>query len=117
MLVKGIPLLTPELSWMLVGERMAEGGVLYKDIWYQLEPFSAGFYCFIDYIFGKSQLSYQIINIILIFIQALVFNLITNFNNIYNDRSCIPGLIYLLFGSLFFYFATKIQAVNNLNSL
>jgi hypothetical protein len=117
MVLKGTPLLVPELSWMLVGERMAGGGVLYKDIWFQLEPFAAGFYCIIDFLFGKSQLTYQLINIILLFFQALIFNLITNFNNVYNDRSYIPSLMYLLFSSLFFDFATLSPVVMGMTFL
>lgn len=106
MLVKGVPLIAPELSWMLVGEKMSDGALLYKDIWYQLEPFSAAIYYMIDLLFGKSQLAYQVINLILVFCQALVFTLILNFNNVYNERSYIPSLLYLMFSFLFFDFTT-----------
>ena len=104
MMVKGVPMLSAELSWLLIGEKMASGSVLYKDIWFQIEPFAGGMYYFADLLFGKSLTSYHVINIILIFGQAVFLNAILNNNNTYNEKSSVPSVLYILFSSIFFDF-------------
>jgi hypothetical protein len=105
-MISGTPLLVPELDWMLVGERMNAGFGLYKDIWETIEPLSGGVYFILNKMFGKSQMSYQIVALLLIYFQAMLFNLIINVNNLFNEKTLIPGLLYLLFSSLFFDFLT-----------
>jgi hypothetical protein len=106
MMIYGLPLLLPELSWMIVAERMNEGFVLYKDIWETLEPFSAGTYLLLFKLAGNSQLSYQICSMIFIFIQAIILNMILNINNAYPEKTLIPALLYIIFSSIFFDFLT-----------
>jgi hypothetical protein len=105
-LLYGYPLLVPELSWLLTGEKMSDGFVLYKDIWNVIEPFSAGTYYLLDSIFGKSQIAYQVFSLILVFLQAVIFNLVLSANNLYPDRTYVPALLYIIFSSLFFDFYT-----------
>ena len=106
MMISGTPLLVPELDWLVIGERMNDGFGLYRDIWDTIEPLSAGVYFMLDKLFGKSQLSYQIVALILLYLQALLFNLVININNLFNERTLVPGLLYVLFASLFFDFLT-----------
>jgi hypothetical protein len=117
MILHGIPLTVAELSWMLVGEKMAEGAMLYKEIWYQLEPLSAFVYYLINLLFGKSQLAFQLVNILLIFFQSAYLNLVLNKNNVFNERTSIPGLLYILFSSLFFDFYTLSPVVMGITFL
>ena len=105
-LIYGYPLLIPELIWQLSGEKMGDGFLLYRDIWEGIEPFSGGVYFLIDKIFGKSQPVYQILSLILVFIQAVLFNFILNINNVYPERTLVPALLYVIFSSLFFDFYT-----------
>ncbi|MBX9853105.1 MAG: hypothetical protein K2X86_15285 [Cytophagaceae bacterium] len=105
-LIYGYPLLIPELIWQLSGEKMADGFLLYRDIWEGIEPFSGGAYFLIDKIFGESQFVYQILSLILVFIQAILFNFILNINNVYPERTFVPALLYIIFSSLFFDFYT-----------
>jgi hypothetical protein len=105
MIIFGYPLLVPELNWMLVGEKMGEG-LLYSNVWTTLEPLSAGVYYFLESVFNRSVLPYQIMALILTFSQAMILNLILHFHNSYSDRTYIPSLLYLLFSSLFFDFYT-----------
>jgi hypothetical protein len=102
MIISGAPLLLPELDWLLIGERMNQGFGLYKDIWDTIEPLSAGAYYLLNKMFGRSQISYQIMALIFVYFQALLFNLIININNLFNERTLIPGLLYILFSTLFF---------------
>ncbi|HXA01995.1 MAG TPA: hypothetical protein VNW99_08405 [Cytophagaceae bacterium] len=106
MLINGVPLILPELSWMLVAERMNEGFVLYKDIWVTLEPFSAGTYLLLYKLAGNSQLSYQICSLLFVFIQAILLNMVLNINNAYPEKTLIPALLYIIFSSIFFDFMT-----------
>jgi hypothetical protein len=101
-MISGTPLLVPELDWLLIGERMNDGFGLYGDIWDTLEPLSAGVYFMLNKISGKSQLSFQIVALIFLYLQALLFNLVININNLFNERTMVPGLLYVLFAGLFF---------------
>lgn len=106
MIFLGTPLLPAELNWMIVGEKLSEGFTMYKDVWAPVEPLSAGVYYFIDSLFGRSPIAYQSTSLILVFIQAIVFNLILQSSNAYSEKSLIPAILYLLFSTLFFDFNT-----------
>lgn len=105
-LIYGYPLLIPELTWQLIGEKMGDGFVLYRDIWTSAEPFSAGVYYLLDVLFGKSQFVLQFFSLLLVFIQAIIFNFVLSINNLYPERTYVPGLLYVIFSSLFFEFYT-----------
>lgn len=104
--IKGFPLLYPELEWMIAGEKLAEGFSLYKDLWISLEPFSGFTYYVITGLFGKHIFIYHLLATILVYIQALLFNYMSNRMSIYNERSTFPALFYILFSSLFVDFFT-----------
>ena len=92
----------PELSWMIVGERMNGGALLYVDIWDDIGPLSALTYRFIDFLFGRSQLSLQIIGMILFFFQIFYMNYIALKHKMYNENNYLPALFYGLLGLTFF---------------
>jgi hypothetical protein len=106
MLINGVPLILPELSWMLIAERMNEGFAMYKDIWETLEPFSAGTYFLLYKLAGNSRLSYEVCSLLFIFIQAVALNMVLNINNVYPEKTLIPALLYIVFSSIFFDFLT-----------
>jgi hypothetical protein len=58
-LLNGVPVLSPELKWMLVGERMDQGFMLYTGIWDNTAPLSACVYWLIDLVFGRSPQVYR----------------------------------------------------------
>ena len=105
-IIYGIPLTLPELKWMLVGEAMANGKMLYRDIWENIGPLSAFIYQSVDFLFGRSQLAYQLISLILVFIQAVIFNRLLLINKAYNENSYVPALIYTICMSMTFEFLT-----------
>ncbi len=100
MLLSGVPLLIPELEWMLVGEKMGQGFLLYRDIWDNTSPLSAVIYWLIDAVFGRSQIAYQIIGAFFGILQALYFNYIANERQYFKERNFIPGLVYIVFLNL-----------------
>jgi hypothetical protein len=101
-----LPATDPEITWLLVGERMANGFTLYREIWTDLDPFSAVVYYFINVIFGKSTFVYFILSLILVFCQAVLFTNGLNKNKVFKEPTMLPALLYVLFSSLFFDFYT-----------
>jgi Family of unknown function (DUF6427) len=96
------PMLIPELNWMLVGEKMNQGQLLYEGIWDNISPFSAIVYWFIDSLFGRSQAAYQVFAALFMLFQALYFNFLSNQRQLFPDRTFVPGAIYLLFLNMSF---------------
>ena len=98
----GAPLLVPELSWMLVGEQMGHGFMLYRDVWDNVSPFSGMTYWLIDSLFGRSQLTFQLAATALGVIQVLYFNYIIHSREVFPERSFVPGALYALFLNISF---------------
>lgn len=94
--LSGLPLLIPELQWMLTGEQMNKGLMLYADIWDSTAPLSAMVYAGIDGIFGRSQTAYHVFALLFTAFQVVNFNLLTNQRGFFQERNYVPGLIYLL---------------------
>ncbi len=92
----------PELKYFVIGERLATGATLYKDLWENIAPFSAWFYMFLHMVFGKSLIAYHIISLLLLVIQAGLFNVILIRRKVYNENNYVPALFYGVFGLLFF---------------
>lgn len=93
-----------ELNWMLIGEKLADGGVMYLDVWDDTAPLSAGFFWLIDLVFGRSPLAHHIISLILVWVQAAIFNNLLLSNKAYNENTYVPALVYALLMNLFFDF-------------
>ena len=102
----GVPLLIPELSWMLVGEQMSRGFMLYRDVWDNVSPLSGVVYWAIDRLFGRSQIAYQVAAGALSVFQILYFNYILRTREVLPERSHIPGAVYALFLSISFDMST-----------
>lgn len=87
---------------MVLGERMANGFLLYRDIFDTEAPMAAAIYWLIDLLVGRSVLVYRVIPIFLIFIQAARLNSVFNRHNVHTDRTYLPTLLYLVASSIFF---------------
>ncbi len=99
-------ILMPELRWMLTGERMSDGFMMYYEIWDYISPLSAGTYWLLDWMFGRSQWAYLIPALFISFFQAALFNSITLRGRIFNENNYIPAIVYALLSSAFFDFFT-----------
>gem|GEM_PF-234588 len=104
--VLGLPLTTQELNWMLVGERMHQGFFLYTGIWDSISPLSAVVYWLIDWQLGRSLLAYHILALVVTALQVVLFNHITNKNQLFPENSSLPGLVYLVLMNISFDFFT-----------
>lgn len=105
-IIGGITLTIPEASWMIVGQAMNNGKMMYQDIWHDIGPFSAFVYQVVDLLFGQSQLAYQLLSILLVFAQAAIFNRLLLINKAFNENSYVPALIYVTCMSANFEFLT-----------
>ncbi|UZR93322.1 hypothetical protein [Chondrinema litorale] len=117
MLTSGSPLTLLELNWMLVGERLAEGHVIYDQLFDNTGPLAAFVYWLIDITFGKSLLAYHIIAIVLITYQAFYFNLALIDIKMFNEKTYVPALMYVLFACTTFEMLTLSPALMSLSFL
>jgi hypothetical protein len=98
----GAPLLIPELSWMLVGEQMGRGFMLYRDVWDNVSPFSGLTYWLIDSLFGRTQWIYQLAAMGVSLVQILYFNYVIHSRDVFPERTFLPGALYALFLNISF---------------
>jgi hypothetical protein len=99
------PMTYTEFQWMLLGEKMSEGNLVYRSIDDFTAPLAAVFYAMIS-VFGRSSTTYVVFSAIIIFIQAVIFNLQLNRLNIATEKTFLPGLAYVLAASLSYDFYT-----------
>lgn len=92
----------PELKWMIVGERLNEGALLYANIWEEISPLSALVYKAIDFLFGRSQRAFLIIGLFVFYFQIFYMNYMALKHKMYNENNYLPALFYGLMGLIFF---------------
>ncbi|MCP4521454.1 MAG: hypothetical protein GY827_07150 [Cytophagales bacterium] len=95
------PLLSQELSWMLVGEKLNEGLVVYRDFKVMTAPLSSFFYGLMDWFFGRSSFAYQLLAFGLMYLQCVLFNYIVNRAMAFSEKTYLPAIIYGIASSFF----------------
>ncbi|WP_148561640.1 hypothetical protein [Pontibacter korlensis] len=100
----GVRATAPELLHMLVGERLAEGFSMYRDIHDNTAPISALVFWVLDVAAGRSFMAYRLTAVGLLLLQALLLNSTLNRHNVYGTKNYLPALLYLVLGSLSFEF-------------
>jgi hypothetical protein len=105
------PLSLPDLYHMLIGEKLGEGFMLYAELKDNMPPLSALVYYLIDLGFGRSPLAYQILSLILLFFQAIIFNGLLADNRAFKELSNLSALAYILLGCSIFGFSTLSPAL------
>lgn len=88
-----IPLLQPEMIWMLLGERMADGKHMYIDIIDDTGPLSAGVYWLVHLVFGKSALAFKIIAAFIVLFQVVYVNHLFIRYKSFEDNTYIPAFV------------------------
>jgi hypothetical protein len=94
--INGINITLPEIEWHTLGNKLAEGGELYVDIYYPIGPLSAQVYRILSYILPDSYLIYRILGLILIIVQSVLFNYSLIQYKAYNHNTYVPSLIYVM---------------------
>lgn len=91
-----LPMLLPELEWMLVGERLNDGHKLYEGIWTNIGPLAASVYRLVDYGFGRDQAAYELTAYFLIIFQAIYITFVTNRRQLFLEKNYVVGAVYLI---------------------
>lgn len=92
----------PELQWLVVGEKLNNGALLYTDIWEDTGPFAALVYKSLDFLFGRSKVALQITGLFVFFIQVILMNYMALKHKMYHENNYLPALFYGLLGLLFY---------------
>ncbi|MEP2025327.1 MAG: hypothetical protein ABJH98_00255 [Reichenbachiella sp.] len=105
--ISGVPMILPELNWLLIGERLSSGDfTMYQDVWDYTAPLSVFVYKWLFFLFGKTRIPYFTLSVFLVVIQAGIFNNVMLRNKAYNSSTYVPALIYMIFMNAFFDFLT-----------
>ena len=91
--VVDIPLLQPEMIWMLLGERMADGKHMYIDIRDDTGPLSAGVFWLVHLVFGKSVLAYKAIAAFIVLFQVVYVNYLFIRYKSFEGNTYIPAFV------------------------
>jgi len=81
-----------ELKWMVVGDKINDGALLYSELWDNCGLPAAWMYSFIDLIAGRSILVYQIVALLIFFLQIGFFNFIALKHKMYHENNYLPAL-------------------------
>ncbi|WP_137089189.1 hypothetical protein [Mangrovivirga cuniculi] len=99
--ISGVWLSLPEVEWLLIGEELVNGKVLYRDLFDDIGPVSAYFYAGLNFIFGRTQWPLQVGGVLLTLYQSITFNRIALRNKAFNENTYVPGMIYAVCSNLF----------------
>lgn len=87
------PITEPRLLWIILGERLREGFSIYQDVIDDTGPLSAGFFAFVDFFFGRSELAYELIGRILVLCQIIYWNSILIRYRVFEENTYLPAII------------------------
>ncbi len=98
--IKGIPVIDTVFEFRLLSEALSEGRLIYSDVWHYSAPLSAWFLQLFGELFGRSFVAFQIFGFVLLLLQAVYFNTILNRLDALKERTLIPSVFYVFYGSL-----------------
>lgn len=101
----GVPFTALEAYWLVLGEKLNTNAVMYVDIWDSTPPLAAFTYWILAK-FGKSVSIYHGVALVLVMIQAYIFNAVLLRKNIHREKSYIPALLYTFLMIVCFDFLT-----------
>ncbi|QNH62318.1 hypothetical protein [Hymenobacter sediminicola] len=96
----GIPLTAIELRALLVGERLHEGALPYRDLYEATAPLAAALFAGLDLVASRPLWLYRIISLALLLTQALRLNFVLNRADVHPERGYLAALTYLLLASV-----------------
>jgi hypothetical protein len=106
-----VPMLQPELIWMLAGERLADGYHMYKDVVDDTGPLSSGMYWIIHLIFGKNLAAFRVLAALVILFQVTYINSLFIKYKSFEENTYLPAAIMVVLFHLSFDFLTLSPAL------
>ena len=94
--ISGINITLPEIEWHMVGAKLLEGGELYIDIYYPIGPLSAQVYRLLSLLTPDGYLIYRLLGLLLVIVQAVIFNYGLIQYKAYNQNTYVPSLVYVI---------------------
>ncbi|MGF1532488.1 MAG: hypothetical protein ACFCUI_02200 [Bernardetiaceae bacterium] len=85
-----------EFDWILVGEYLHEGRLLYVQTWEQIEPLTAWLYGVLYGAFGRHPLGYRVVAMLVCGVQLLLFQRAIADPDIYRERTLLPTFLFAL---------------------
>lgn len=95
----GLPLTAGELRALLVGERLHDGALLYRDLYDATAPLAAAFFALLDVLASRPLWLYRLLALALLVTQALRLNFVLNRADAHPERGYVVALTYLLLAS------------------
>ena len=99
------------MTWLLIGERMAEGKSMYTDIVDDTGPLSAAVYWLCHLAFGRSWFALKILASLLVMFQITYLNGIFIYYKSFHDNTYIPALVLVILFHLSFDLVTLSPAL------
>jgi hypothetical protein len=96
----GVALTPIELHSLLVGERLREGALPYRDLYDSTAPLSAALFGLLELVGNRPLWLYRVLALGLLFLQALRFNFVLNRADVHPERGYVGALTYLLLACL-----------------
>lgn len=93
---QGLPNLPIETYGLAIGEKMATGGHMYRDVWDNTAPISAGLYWLAVELGGKSALNLRVLALLLVAFQAALWALSLFRHQVYAEKNYVPAILYVL---------------------
>jgi hypothetical protein len=84
----------PEIEWQVLGSELANGKTLYVDVYHNTGFLSSLVYWLLAEVLPGNYFVYRILGLLLIFFQALIFNIILIQAKAYNQNTYVPAAIY-----------------------
>lgn len=97
-----VPLLQPEMIWLLIGERMADGKHMYIDIIDDTGPLSSGVYWICHLIFGKNVMVYKFLAMLVVLFQIVYINNLYIKYKSFEENTYIPSIVMVILFHLSF---------------
>ncbi|MFN0048314.1 MAG: hypothetical protein ACKVOU_04250 [Cytophagales bacterium] len=98
------PLLWEDVNHLALGEKLADGFLIYRDIIDSTGPLAATVYWFISVFAARSLVTFYVIAGFLLFIQSQIFKWLCSNNDILSDKGDLPALLYVVVASTCFDF-------------
>ncbi|SEG25190.1 hypothetical protein SAMN03080598_03087 [Algoriphagus boritolerans DSM 17298 = JCM 18970] len=87
------PMTEPRLLWMVLGERLSDGFFLFQDTIDDTGPLAAGFFAFVDLLFGRSDFAYELIGRLLVLFQIIHWNVVLIRYRVFDENTYLPAII------------------------
>ncbi len=89
------PILTlPEIEWQTLGQKLGNEATLYVDVYHPTGMLSSMVYWILAEVFPDNYFIYRLLALILIFLQAVMFNVYLIRHKAYNQNSYVPAILY-----------------------